>query len=124
MISKERLEKEIENLAFTILKEKIVPFAESFVKEYPEALKTTGSVREKEIMMEYEKQLTEMLLSSGYTACVLDGKNFNYISDRKLATEVLEKLSPAIQAFKDAPRWSTLIEFVESSSQRKSRESV
>ncbi|MBC7872441.1 MAG: hypothetical protein H7Y01_00520, partial [Ferruginibacter sp.] len=89
-----------------------------------DAAGTTDTGRQKEIEAEYEKQLNEKIISLGYTSCILDGKNFNYIGDRKLATEILEKLSPTIQAFKEVPRWSTLIEFVEASAQGKSRESI
>ncbi|MBC7872436.1 MAG: hypothetical protein H7Y01_00495, partial [Ferruginibacter sp.] len=106
VLSKARLEKEIEKLAFTILQEKSISFIESFTKKYDNEYPNATNERQQEIMLEYETALTEKMVALGYTPCVMDARNFNYLADRKLATEILEKLSPTIQAFKEAPRWS------------------
>jgi hypothetical protein len=124
VLLRDRLEKEVEDIALNILKERIGPFGDSFMAERGDEYRGADPERQKEIAKEYEEQLNAAILALGYTPCIFDNRYFNYISDRKLATEILERLSPTISSFKQAPHGSTLIEWIEGSAQGRSRESI
>src|SRR6185295_13906767 len=105
---------------FNIIMQKLDSFIESFRKQHRSEYLSSEPERQKEINLEYKEELDKKILELGYTPRILDGKHFNYVEDRKLATELLEKLSPTIQSFKQAPHQSILIEIIEAATQGKS----
>lgn len=103
IIIKDRLEKEVEEIARGILKKQLNPFTESFFGKYADEYKNSTGERRKEITNEYKKQLNAAIVKLGYTPSVLDFDNLNYVTDKKLKSELLEKLSPSLPGYRKLP---------------------
>ena len=101
----ERLHNEISRLGYSTIMEKI---DSSFINKWDEEYQKAEPARQKMIAAEYAKEIEKKVLDLGYSLKVLNDSD--YFNDKKLAAEILEKLSPVLESYNKIPHHSALIQ--------------
>jgi len=99
----DRLQKEVEEIAYAILREKFGDIVDSYQTSYIAISDKLSPGQRAAAKKEFDDKFDARFAETGYTDAVLDLGNINFLRDKKLAEEIREKISCNLAEYKKLP---------------------